>query len=245
MAEKRMFSKLIIDSDAFLDMPLTTQALYFHLNMRADDDGFVNNPKKIQRTIGAGDDDLRLLIMKNFIITFQSGVIVIKHWKMHNYIQADRYKPTAYLDEKKLLSIKSNKSYTLDISDCEETLILNDVSSLGTECVQDGDTDKIRLDKNSIYVDFFEQLWKLYPKKEGKGQISLTQKKKLYSIGIEEMTRAINRYIEAKKGVEKQFLKQGSTFFNSGYMDYLDANYESDKPKSNLREVKIPEGWED
>jgi hypothetical protein len=150
MAEKRMLNKTIIDSDAFLDMPLTTQALYFHLNMRADDDGFVNNPKKIQRTIGAGDDDLRLLIMKKFIIAFQSGIIVIKHWKMHNYIQADRYKPTVYQEEKNLLKVKSNKSYTLDFNEPEEPLSLNDVYSLDTECVQDGDTDKIRLDKNSI-----------------------------------------------------------------------------------------------
>ena len=80
MAEKRMFTQKIIDSDAFLDMPLSTQALYFHLNMRADDDGFVNNPKRIQRTIGASDDDLKLLVVKRFVIGFDNGVIVIKHW---------------------------------------------------------------------------------------------------------------------------------------------------------------------
>jgi hypothetical protein len=87
MAERRMFAKIIIDSDAFLDMPLSTQALYFHLSMRADDDGFINNPKKIQRTIGATDDDFKLLIAKHFVIPFDSGVVVIKHWKIHNYIQ--------------------------------------------------------------------------------------------------------------------------------------------------------------
>ncbi|HFM7009733.1 TPA: hypothetical protein ACG9XD_003061, partial [Enterococcus faecium] len=89
-----MFAKTIIDSDAFLDMPLSTQALYFHLSMRADDDGFINNPKKIQRMVGCGDDDLKLLMVKRFILVFESGVIVIKHWKIHNYIQKDRYKPT-------------------------------------------------------------------------------------------------------------------------------------------------------
>ena len=150
MAEKRMLCKTIIDSDAFLDMPLTTQALYFHLNMRADDDGFVNNPKRIQRNIGAGDDDLRLLIMKKFVIAFQSGIIVIKHWKMHNYIQSDRYRPTVYQNEKNMLMIKSNKSYTLNGIDNEEPLNLNDVSTLYTECVQDDNTDKIRLDKNRL-----------------------------------------------------------------------------------------------
>ena len=79
MAEKRMFTKKIVDSDAFLDMPLSTQALYFHLNMQADDDGFVNNPKKIQRVIGASADDLKLLIAKRFVLGFESGIIVVKH----------------------------------------------------------------------------------------------------------------------------------------------------------------------
>ena len=114
MAERRMFTKKITESDAFLDMPMSTQCLYFHLNMTADDDGFVNNPKRIQRLIGANDDDLKLLIAKNFVLIFESGVIVIKHWKMHNYIQSDRYKPTDYADEKSMLYMKPNKSYTLD-----------------------------------------------------------------------------------------------------------------------------------
>ena len=106
-----MFAKTIIDSDAFLDMPLSAQALYFHLSMRADDDGFVNNPKKIQRMVGASDDDCKLLILKRFILTFESGVIVIKHWKIHNYIQKDRYKETVYLKEKSELTIDENNSY--------------------------------------------------------------------------------------------------------------------------------------
>ena len=115
MAERRMFAKTIIDSDAFLDMPMSTQALYFHLSMRADDDGFINNPKKIQRMIGATEDDLKLLIAKNFIIVFESGVIVIKHWKIHNYIRNDRYKPTVYQEEKDQLELKDNGAYTLGI----------------------------------------------------------------------------------------------------------------------------------
>jgi hypothetical protein len=114
MAERRMFAKTIIDSDAFLDMPLSTQALYFHLSMRADDDGFINNPKKIQRMVGASDDDLKLLIAKNFIIPFESGIVVIKHWKIHNYIRNDRYKETVYKEEMAMLTEKENKAYTLD-----------------------------------------------------------------------------------------------------------------------------------
>ena len=108
MAERRMFAKTIIDSDAFLDMPQSTQALYFHLAMRADDDGFINNPKKTQRIVGASDDDLKLLIAKRFIIPFESGVIVIKHWRLHNYIRSDRYKPTVYQDELASLELKNN-----------------------------------------------------------------------------------------------------------------------------------------
>lgn len=132
-----MFTKRITESDAFLDMPSSTQMLYFHFSMNADDDGFVNNPKKIQKMCGASDDDFKLLIAKSFIILFDSGIIVIKHWKMHNYIQADRYRPTDYVEEKSMLGIKSNKAYTLD------------VSKMDTECIQNGYIGKISIDKDS------------------------------------------------------------------------------------------------
>lgn len=112
MPEKRMFTKKITESDAFLDMPLSSQCLYFHLNMNADDDGFVNNPKRIMRQIGASEDDLKLLIAKAFILVFENGVIVIKHWRMHNTLQNDRYHPTDYQEEYALLGLKKNKSYT-------------------------------------------------------------------------------------------------------------------------------------
>lgn len=141
MADKRMFSITIIDSDAFLDMPLSTQALYFHLSMRADDEGFVNNPKKIQRVIGASDDDLKLLIAKSFLIPFESGVVVIKHWKIHNYIRADRLKPTNYEDERSQLTVKKNGSYTLSQSD---------VGQLADTCQSDVGIDKNSIEKNSI-----------------------------------------------------------------------------------------------
>lgn len=112
MPEKRMFTKKITESDAFLEMPLSTQCLYFHLNMFADDDGFVNSPKRVMRTIGASEDDLKLLIAKAFILVFESGVIVIKHWRMHNTLQNDRYHPTDYQEEYEMLGLKDNKSYT-------------------------------------------------------------------------------------------------------------------------------------
>lgn len=112
MAERRMFAKTIIDSDAFLDMPLSAQALYFHLSMRADDEGFVGNPKRIRSMVGASEDDLKLLILKRFLLVFDSGVVVIKHWKIHNYIQSDRVKPTTYIEEKGTLVLDGKKAYT-------------------------------------------------------------------------------------------------------------------------------------
>lgn len=111
MAQRRLFSPDIVASDAFLDMPISTQALYFHLGMYADDDGFVN-PKKIMRLIGVSDDDLKVLLTKRFVLKFDSGVIVIKHWLIHNSIRKDRYHETKYIEEKKLLTVKENMSYT-------------------------------------------------------------------------------------------------------------------------------------
>ena len=112
MSQRRMFSPQIIDSDAFLDMSSAAQALYFHLGMRADDDGFVGNPKKILRMVGGNDDDLKMLIAKRFVLIFNSGVIVIKHWRINNLIRKDWYRETVYLEEKNSLAIKDNGSYT-------------------------------------------------------------------------------------------------------------------------------------
>jgi len=131
MADKRMFTKKITESDAFLDMPLSAQCLYFHLNMNADDDGFVNAPKKIQRLIGAKDDDLKLLIMKSFLLVFEHSVVVIKHWRMHNTIRQDRYHPTDYQDEFKSLGLKDNGSYSLN----------GGGNHLATKCIPNGNSD--------------------------------------------------------------------------------------------------------
>lgn len=158
MAERRMFSKVVMDSDTFLDMPLSAQALYFHLSMRADDDGFVNNPKRIQAYVGASVDDLKILLAKHFLIPFESGIVVIKHWKVHNYIQKDRYKETYYQTEKALLEeIPKTKEYTrkpnLDTS-CIQT-----VSNLDTSCIQTGyklDTQVRDRDRDSIEIEIGE-----------------------------------------------------------------------------------------
>lgn len=151
MAERRMFAKTIIDSDAFLDMPLSAQALYFHLSMRADDDGFVNNPKKIQRMIGATEDDYKLLIAKSFILLFESGVIVIKHWRINNYIRNDRYKETVYTEEMELLSVKDNGSYTLGIpNDNQSVYQMETQYRLGKDSI-----GKVRLGKDKEKATYY------------------------------------------------------------------------------------------
>lgn len=118
MAGRRMVNIRIIDSDNFLELPLSTQALYFHLLLRADDDGFINNPKRIQRMIGGSEDDFKLLIAKQYILTFSSGVIVIKHWRMHNCIKKDRYHETDCINEKNMLYLNENKTYTFEKPQC-------------------------------------------------------------------------------------------------------------------------------
>lgn len=147
-----MMSKSIIKSDTFLDMPATTQNLYFHMLLDADDDGFINAPKSIMRMIGAKEDDMKVLVAKQFVIPFESGVVVIKDWKIHNYIQNDRYKPST-LPERDLLNIQKDKTYTLK----------NDVSRMDTECIQTVSIGKdrigkVRLGKDRIGKDSIDTL---------------------------------------------------------------------------------------
>lgn len=151
MAERRMFAKAIIDSDAFLDMPITARLLYYDLAMRADDDGFVNSPKKILRMIGCSVDDMKILVAKKFIIPFESGVVVIKHWRIHNYIRKDTYNETTYIDEKKQLVLDENKAYTVN-PDKREVLpdTTDDSSWTDRGRLVDGSSTQVRLDKVSI-----------------------------------------------------------------------------------------------
>ncbi len=111
MAERRMFAKTIVLSDAFLDMPMSARCLYFTLGMLADDDGFINAPRSIMRQCGASDDDLKLLLAKKFVLAFESGVIVIKHWRINNYLRNDRYTETKYIEEKAELSVDNHGIY--------------------------------------------------------------------------------------------------------------------------------------
>lgn len=147
LAERRMFAKTVIDSDAFLDMPVTAQLLYFHLAMRADDDGFINKPKTIMRMCGCKEDDMKVLFAKQYIIPFESGIVVIKHWKIHNYIQKDRYKPTN-LEERKQVELDENMVYQ-PITDCHRAIYNAD-----TECIQavSGTDTQVRLGKDRLDI---------------------------------------------------------------------------------------------
>ena len=143
MAERRMFAKTIIDSDAFLDMPTSSQLLYFHLGMRADDDGFINKPKSIMRMCNCTEDDMKVLISKKFIIPFESGVVVVKHWKIHNTIRKDMYHETKYKEEKAVLELDENKAYTKVV-----TSTLQPCNEYVTNTVT-----QVRLGKDSIGKD--------------------------------------------------------------------------------------------
>ena len=190
MAEKRMFTKKIVDSDAFLDMPLSSQALYFHLSMRADDEGFINNPKKIQRMIGASDDDMKVLVAKRFILVFDSGIIVIKHWRMHNYIQSDRFHPTDYREERSQLMVKDNKSYSL-IKNAETV----EIPTMYPECIQDAskmDTE-IRLDKNRLDKDIYGEFKNVKLKK-----VEFEKLKEKFPKDYMERIEALSEYMRSK-----------------------------------------------
>ena len=189
MANKRMFTMKICDSDAFLDMPLSTQCLYFHLNMRADDDGFIGNPKRVQKTIGASEDDLKLLIAKRFVLAFEDGVIVIKHWRMHNTISKTRYHETQYIDEKTMLRIKENGSYSLENGKpIDDQKYVEMFSTTNGEQVENTDLD-LGLD-----IDIDLDLDK------GKGK---KKKPSVYYPMDEMLNKAFLDYIEFRKKIKK------------------------------------------
>ena len=205
MAERRMFAKTIVGSDAFLDMPATTQLLYFHLGVMADDDGFVNHPKSIMRLCGCKDDDMKLLIAKNFIIPFDSGVCVIAHWKVNNYIRSDRYKATAYIEEKAQLNIKENGIYYIGLPS-------------GIPMVDQGYTQysigKDRLGKDSIGKSICGKKKKAKPPRHKYGQyknvllsdIELSKLQSEFPDNWEEWIERVSTYCESKGKRYKNYL---------------------------------------
>lgn len=208
MANRRMFSKLIVQTDAFMEMPPTSQLLYFHLAMEADDDGFVSSPKKVMKTVGSAEDDYKILIAKRFIIPFESGVCVIKHWLIHNFIRNDRYSVTQYVKEKELLQIdKATSKYQLKKPGM--TLGIPDVIPMV-------DPGKDRLGKDRLGKDTlpdFDIFWESYPLKVGKEAA-----KKSFSKIPQNLYPTIMEALEKQKssGIwkEAQYTPHASTWLN-------------------------------
>lgn len=203
MAQKRMFDKTITNSDEFLEMPDSSQNLYFHLSMNADDDGFVNNWKSIMRMTGHKEDDLKVLVAKQFIIPFDSGVIVIKHWRINNYLRNDRYIETKYKEEKSKLTLDDNLVYQLDTN--------------GRHSIDKNRIVKNSIDKNNIYEQEFNDIWELYPNKKGKSNAFKSFTKALKEgVSAETIKNGVVNYVQyiQLEKVEPHYIKHGSTWFN-------------------------------
>ena len=233
MAQRRMFSKKITETDLFLDMPMSTQCLYFHLNMSADDDGFIGNAKTIRRMIGASEDDLKLLLAKEFLIPFDSGVVVVKDWKIHNYIRSDRYNETVYQEEKKQLKQLENGRYEIGIPNVIPTVDQRDTQvRLGKDRL--GKDSKSSTDDLSVSKRF-EKIWKEYPNKQGKKPAFSSYKTALKNGTTDkDIIEGLERY---KKHLEQNTWKQaaqGSTWFKQNrwedeYNDVVEGNTTSDE----------------
>ena len=241
MAERRMFAKTIVLSDAFLDMPMSARCFYFTLGMFADDDGFVNNPKAIMRQCGASIDDMNVLIAKKFVILFEDGVIVIKHWRINNYLRSDRYVKTKYVDDKALLTIDENGAYTVEDADGIPPGIPKDgIPSIGKDRLVEDRIGKDRKEKTDTNVSVqkkkssieseFDELWKLYPKKQGrKKALQCYIKARKDGVERETIEQAIRDYTDFCKRTNRYFA-DGSTWFNQAKWedDYSDTKQDDD-----------------
>lgn len=226
---RRMFSDEITKSDAFLDMPQGSQALYFHLGMSADDDGFVGNPRMTMRILRSTDDEMKILLAKKFLLQFESGVCVVKHWRINNYLRKDVYHETKYTKEKSLIFIRPNGSYTLTKSGAisipkghftlkeQGEIDVHDTYTSRIESVHLDKVrlDKVRLDKNTMSdaSDSFIKFWEKYPKKELKKKSQEIWKRKKFDTAIDE----ILTFIEKAKSTDrwkKGYVKQAPAFLN-------------------------------
>lgn len=263
MAKKRMFNNDVLDTDAFLGMPLSAQALYFHLNMRADDDGFISNPRRVQKYVGASEDDLKLLIVKNFIIVFDDGVIVIKHWRMHNTIQKDRYRKTNYVEDLKLLGIKENKAYTLNVSNMETKCIQNVSSDLDIgldidlnniygqdDLDQAGSKNDLEEPKKEIWEEQFEEFYKKYPKKVKKQDVKKWFKKNKPSSELfSSMIDSLERFRGSKDWLKDkgQYIPYPSTWLNQKRWEdeTVDNKKNVNATKAEYKEINAEEMTEE
>ena len=204
MARKRMFSLLVVDTDEFLDMPSSTQSLYYHLGMRADDDGFVSSPKKIVKLVNCSNDDLKLLIAKGFIIPFDSGIIAIRHWKLNNEIKKDRYTPTIYLNEKSTLKVNKNKVYSIDGNnlDTQYSIDKNSIDKNSKEYIEQ------KQEENQEQIQEQKQVKKEKVKKEKKPKETHNSIIENYTIN-EDLREALKSFVEMRKELKKPITIKG------------------------------------
>ena len=228
MANRRMFSLDVVDTDKFLDLPISSQALYFHLGMRADDDGFISSPKRVITIIGAKLDDLKLLIAKGFIIAFDDGIIVIRHWKQNNYIQNDRHKSTIYQNQLETLTI-NNGAY-----DVYTQCIQNVSKAYPQYSIDKNSIDKKNNMVNGEYSKDFEAFWEVYPRKAGKGEAYKKYKARLNDGWSEaELLEAAKNYAGrvARERTEQKYIKHAKTFLseNTPFTDFLPNEKDTEK----------------
>ena len=235
-----MFTMKICDSDAFLDMPLSAQALYFHLNMRADDDGFIGNSKRVQRLIGASEDDFKLLLMKRFIIEFDDGVIVIKHWRMHNTLSKSRYHETQYLDEKSMLRLKENGSYSLsDGNPINDGRLIEMYGRTSGEQVENADIDLDKDIDKDLYksiVEYLNQKAGTHYKPSSKATQTKIHARLKEGFTLDNFKTVIDKKVAEWKGTEMEQYLRPETLFGTKFEGYLNANIvkkEGNKPSSN------------
>lgn len=218
MAQKRMFDKGLIDSDLFIDLPIPSQCLYFHLSMRADDEGFIGNVKGILRLVGFKDEDLRPLVERKFIIVFENGVIVIRHWKLNNYLRADRYKETTYKKEKKLL-IDNEGFYELGIPNG------NQMTTNGIPSIEENSIEESSIDKISIYVEIIDYLnnkTNSNYRSDGKKTKDLIKARLNEGFTLDDFKRVIDNKVNSWGNDEKmvKFLRP-ETLFSNKFESYL------------------------
>lgn len=250
MAQRRMFSKKVTDTDTFLDMPLSTQALYFHLNMHADDDGFIDNTKTIQRMIGSSDDDRKLLIAKQFLLPFDNGVVVIKDWRVHNYIRKDTYNKTMYPKELEQLQVNKSGQYERQnlVTYTERPRAVDETLTqvrLGKDRLGKDIDNTPKLPKGAVTNDEFESLWKLYPKKSGKTNAMRDFNKALKAgVSPELIKSKLEEYLKQIKikGTPKQYIKHGSTWFHQkGWEDEYDFTPDVQRGYGNKKRIVEPQ----
>ena len=232
MAQRRMFSLKVINSARFLKMPISSQLLYFHLGINADDDGIVEGYNVI-KMIGCSEDDLKILVVKNFIIVLNEDLVsFITDWNEHNSIRPDRKIDSIY--KELLLQIVSG------VEVVEKRQRADVKKQLGQPMDnQWTEMDGIGKDRLGEVNKDIEKIWSLYPNKKGKAAAIKSIPKLLKSIGYEKLEKCIEKYIKENKKTDIKFIQYGSTFFNGGYMDYLDADTEI-KPKLKIEVVEVP-----